>query len=742
MKQQQEESPGNLPPWTLDALLREHRHDPFCVLGMHVETHDGQSRLIVRTIVHDAASVSVLDPKRPAFACSLNLCDPTGLFQGIIPDRSKPFRYLLRITTRTGQTLERRDPYSFLPILSDFDLHLFNEGNHFGIWEKLGAHVMTVDGASGVHFAVWAPNARGVSVVGEFNGWDGRYHLLRTLGSSGVWELFVPGLREGTLYKFELLTRAGHLVLKSDPYGFYHEVPPRTASVVCRTDRHSWKDSDWLTARSQRRWLDEPVSIYEVHLGSWRRVPEEGNRPLSYREIAPLLADYASEMGFTHVELLPIAEHPFYGSWGYQVTGFYAPTSRYGTPEDFQFFVDTLHQCGIGVIVDWVPAHFPRDAYALARFDGTALYEHEDPRLGEHRDWGTLIFNYGRNEVRNFLLANALFWLDRYHIDGLRVDAVASMLYLDYSRNPGEWLPNRYGGNENLEAIEFIKRFNELVHGRFPGILSIAEESTAWPGVTRPTYLGGLGFSLKWNMGWMHDILTYMSKDPIHRRYHQNLITFGLLYAFHENFALVLSHDEVVHGKRALLDKMPGHWWDKFGNLRALYGFMFGHPGKKTLFMGGEFGQWREWDCESSLDWHLVQSPLHRGMQALVRDLNHLYRSQPALHQVDFHYSGFEWIDFRDADRSVLSFLRRAAEPSDFVVFVCNFTPMVRFEYRIGVPEPGYYRELLNTDATIYGGSGQGNAGGRWAEPIPWQGRPWSLHLTLPPLATLILKRD
>jgi len=730
------------PSIPLEDILRDHRHDPFRVLGMHRIETAGHAELIVRALVRDAAAVSVVDPAAHREIFPLAHVDAAGLFEGTIQGRDQCFRYKLRITDANGHKRETRDPYSFLPILSDFDLHLFAEGNHFNIWDRLGAHLMTVDDAAGVHFAVWAPNAAGVSVVGDFNGWDGRYHMMRSLGNSGVWELFIPGLEEELIYKFEVLTRAGHLLLKSDPCGFSHEVPPRTASVVRRLDRYQWDDNQWMAARRERRWLDEPIAIYEVHLGSWRRVPEEGGRSLTYRESADQLADYVADLGFTHVELLPVAEHPFTRSWGYQVTGFYAPASRWGSPEDFQYFVDHLHRRGIGVVMDWVPAHFPRDAYALARFDGTALYGHEDPRLGEHRDWGTLIFNYGRNEVRNFLLANALYWLDRYHIDGLRVDAVASMLYLDYSRQPGDWIPNRYGGNENLEAIDFIKRFNELAHGRHPGVLTIAEESTAWPSVTRPTYLGGLGFSLKWNMGWMHDMLTFMGKEPIFRRYHQDLITFALLYAFHENFMLVLSHDEVVHGKRALLDKMPGHWWDKFANLRALYGFMYGHPGKKTLFMGDEFGQWNEWDSENSLDWHLLDSPLHRGVQSLVRDLNRLYRAQPAMYQVDFHYTGFEWIDFHDADHSIISFLRRAANPSDFVVFVSNFTPMVRFEYRIGVPEGGCYRELLNTDATCYGGSGQGNSGGAWAEPVQWQGRPWSLRLTLPPLSTLILKRQ
>ena len=726
---------------SLADVLREHRHDPFSVLGMHQEEIDGKQRLTVRALVRNAASVDVVDVASPTKTFALEQADSDGIFTGVIPRRTNVFRYQLRIQQHDGNIRETRDPYSFLPVLSDFDLHLFSEGNHFRICDKLGAHLTTIDNTKGVHFAVWAPNAKGVSVVGDFNNWDGRYHLMRVLGNSGVWEIFIPGLDQGALYKFEILTPEGHLVLKSDPYGFHHEVPPRSASVVINIDDRKWNDDDWMATRHERNWLDSAVAVYEVHLGSWRRVPEEDSRPLNYRELAEQLTEYVKDMGFTHVELLPIAEHPYTRSWGYQVSGFYAPSSRWGSPEDLQFFVEHMHRNGIGVLMDWVPAHFPRDAHALARFDGTALYEHEDPKQGEHLDWGTLIFNYGRNEVRNFLLSNAMFWLDRYHIDGLRVDAVASMLYLDYSRPEGEWIANQYGGNENLEAVEFLKQFNILTHGQYPGILTIAEESTAWPGVTKPTYLGGLGFSLKWNMGWMHDMLTYMSKEPIYRRHHQDLITFALLYAFHENFVLTLSHDEVVHGKRALLDKMPGNWWDKFANLRAFYGFMYGHPGKKTLFMGCEFGQWNEWDSENSLDWNLLEYPLHQGLKRLVRDLNYLYRSQPALYENDFHHSGFEWIDFHDVDRNVISFLRRAKAPENFVVFVTNFSPMIRFEYRIGVPESGYYQEMLNTDSSSYGGSGAGNSGGVCADPVPWQGRPWSVKLTLPPLSTLVLKR-
>jgi 1,4-alpha-glucan branching enzyme len=592
-------------------------------------------------------------------------------------------------------------------------------------------------------FAVWAPNARRVSVVGDFNNWDGRQHPMRVRGGSGVWELFIPGLAEGEIYKYEIKGRDGHyLGLKADPYGFSSEVRPKTASVVCNIDRYKWHDQEWMAQRASRQSLQWPIAIYEVHLGSWRRVPEEGNRLLTYREIAEPLADYVRHMGFTHVELLPVMEHPLDESWGYQTTGYFAPTSRFGTPEDFMYFMDYLHQQGIGVILDWVPAHFPSDAHSLAYFDGTHLYEHEDPRLREHPDWGTRIYNYGRTEVRNFLWTSALFWLEKYHADGLRVDAVASMLYLDYSRQPGEWVPNRYGSRENLDAIDFLKRFNELAHHYYPGVLTIAEESTAWTGVSRPTYLGGLGFSLKWNMGWMHDTLLYFSKDPIHRKYHHNDLTFSLLYAFSENFVLVLSHDEVVHGKRALLAKMPGDVWQQFANLRALYGFLYGHPGKKMLFMGGEFGQWNEWNAYQSLDWNLLEYDPHRKLQLLVAHLNRLYCAEPALYEVDFEYTGFEWIDFHDADQSVIAFVRRGRDPKDHLVVVCNFTPVPRHNYHIGVPEACFYREALNTDDTKYGGSGVVNAPGRHAVPQPWHDQPCHVELTLPPLGVLFLKPE
>ncbi|MBI5097105.1 MAG: 1,4-alpha-glucan branching protein GlgB, partial [Nitrospirae bacterium] len=645
-----------------------------------------------------------MDLERRGITCPMEKIHPDGLFEGVIEDRQKVFPYRFKITDSFGNVSEFHDPYSFLPIMSPYDLHLFAEGKNYFVYQKMGAHPMSVNNIRGVYFAVWAPNARRVSLVGDFNGWDGRRHPMRVLGGSGVWELFIPGLSEGEVYKYELKTTDGLVLLKSDPYGYLYEMRPKSASIVYNLEHYQWSDTRWMSDRQGKDPLHSPVSIYEVHLGSWRRSPEEGSRFLSYRELAHELVDYVKEMGFTHVELLPVAEHPFDASWGYQVTGYFAPTSRHGEPEDFMYLVDHCHQNGIGVILDWVPGHFPRDAHGLSWFDGTALYEHLDPRKGEHKEWGTLIFNYGRNEVRNFLLSNALFWFEKYHIDGVRVDAVASMLYLDYSRQEGEWVPNKYGGRENLEAIDFIREFNELIYRYFPGIMTIAEESTAWPSVSRPTYLGGLGFGLKWNMGWMHDTLEYISKDPIHRKYHQGNLTFSLLYAFHENFVLPLSHDEVVHGKSALLDKMPGDFWQRFSNLRALYGYMYGHPGKKLLFMGGEIGQWIEWNHAESLDWHLLQYEPHQKLQRFVKDLNALYKREPALYEIDFDYTGFEWIDFHDADNCILSFLRRGRTYDDILIFVCNFTPVPRYPYRIGVPKAGFYRELMNSDSEIYGG--------------------------------------
>ncbi|HXX56725.1 MAG TPA: 1,4-alpha-glucan branching protein GlgB [Thermodesulfovibrionales bacterium] len=626
-------------------------------------------------------------------------------------------------------------------LLTDFDLHLIGEGSHYRQYEKLGARLTEMDGARGVHFAVWAPNAKRVSVIGDFNGWNAAAHPMMNLGDSGIWALFVPGLGEGEIYKYEIRSKIRkYTTQKSDPFGFYFEKRPKSASIVYDIDGYLWGDDSWIRKRVETDWLSSPISIYEVHLGSWMRVPEEDERWLTYRELAERLIPYAQEMGYTHIELLPINEHPLDASWGYQTIGYFAPTSRFGEPKDFMYFVDRCHAAGIGVILDWVPAHFPTDGHGLGFFDGTCLYEHEDPRKGFHPDWGTKIFNYGRSEVRGYLLSSALFWLEKYHIDGLRVDAVASMLYLDYSRKEGEWIPNRYGGRENLEAIDFIKKFNIVAHEQHPGILTFAEESTAWPQVSKPTYLGGLGFSMKWNMGWMNDTLEYFSKDPVHRKYHHGNLTFSLLYAFSENFVLPLSHDEVVHGKRSLLDKMPGDMWQKFANLRLLLGFMFGHPGKKLLFMGGDFGQWDEWNFDRSLDWHLLDTEPHQGLQRFVKDLNRLYLSEPSFHEVDFESTGFEWIDFHDVEGSAISFLRRAKNQSDHTVFTCNLTPVPRYKYRIGVPQEGFYQEILNSDSDFYWGSNMGNAGGILAEPIPFQLRPYSLNITLPPLAVTVFK--
>lgn len=625
------------------------------------------------------------------------------------------------------------------PFFSDMDKYLFAEGNHERVYEKLGAHLTELDGVSGVHFAVWAPNAKAVYLVGDFNFWHSTQHPMMSLGESGVWTRFEPGLGVGTLYKFRIETHDGQWLEKSDPYAFAAELRPQTASVVTDLDTYTWNDGDWLAHRAKAQALDAPIAVYEVHLGSWQR--GDGNRYLTYAELADRLIPYIKKMGYTHIELLPIAEHPFDGSWGYQIVSYFAPTSRFGSPAEFMAFVDACHQADIGVIVDWVPAHFPKDAHGLGNFDGTHLYEHADPRKGEHKDWGTYIFNYGRNEVRAFLLSNAVFWFDKYHIDGLRVDAVASMLYLDYSRNEGEWIPNIYGGRENLEAISFLKRFNEVTHGIFPDILTFAEESTAWPQVSRPVYLGGLGFDLKWNMGWMHDTLDYMSKEPVYRRYHHNELTFSLIYAFNEQFILPLSHDEVVHMKGSLVSKMSGDDWQKFANLRAYYGYMYGHPGKKLLFMGGEFGQWTEWDNEHSLKWDSLNYPPHKGVARLVADLNRLYRTEKALFEIDFKPNGFAWIDANDSENSVVAFIRRSRTGDDGVIFVCNFTPVPRYNYRIGVPEEGFYTEMLNTDAEIYWGSGMGNMGGVQSESQPWHNLPHSINLTLPPLSTLILKR-
>ena len=703
--------------------------DPHSLLG----AHPARGGVVVRAYRPDAEAVRVLP-----MDVELEQRNGNGLFEGTIAGATLPLDYELEVRYPAGNTYRLRDAYAFLPTLGELDVHLAAEGRHEELYERLGAHPRVLGGVAGVAFAVWAPNAASASVVGDFNGWDGRLNPMRALGSSGIWELFVPGALPDSRYKFEIRTRDARLRLKADPLAFRTEVPPRNASVVFEST-YEWGDGAWLEGRRSSDALAGPVSIYEVHLGSWRLNPLEGNRPLTYLEAADELAEYAVDMGFTHVELLPVMEHPYAPSWGYQVTGFFAPTARFGGPDDFRAFVDRLHGRGIGVILDWVPAHFPRDDWALARFDGTALYEHEDPRRGEHPDWGTLVFNFGRNEVRNFLLASALEWLREYHADGLRVDAVASMLYLDYSRKEGEWVPNVHGGNEDLEAISFLKQLNEVVHGREPGILMVAEESTAWPGVSRPVYLGGLGFGLKWNMGWLHDTLEYFRHDPIYRRHHHHQLTFSLVYAFSENFVLPLSHDEVVHGKGSLLGKMPGDEWQKRANLRALYAYMWAHPGKKLLFMGGELGQESEWRAEGSLDWHLLERPEHSGIQALVRDLNRHYRAEPALWEFDFDPAGFVWLEPNDAAANVVAFARFAADGSRWLVCVCNFSPVPRRGYRVGLPRGGRWRELVNTDSEFYGGSGVGNMGGVDAEARPWHEQPYSAELTLPPLGVVWL---
>jgi 1,4-alpha-glucan branching enzyme len=718
----------------LDALAAARHSDPFAILGPHRRP----DALLIRTFQPAAERVSVIGPLGDVEMARVH---QSGIFEARFPGVSEPFDYRLRIVYPGGYAAEIDDPYRYGRVISDYDLYLFGEGKHRRIYDKLGAHIVNLGETQGTHFAVWAPNAERLSVVGDFNGWDGRVHPMRNLGNSGVWEIFLPGVHEGQRYKFEIRSRAhGELLLKVDPFGFAFEVPPRSACVVIRQD-YSWGDGEWMRTRAEAHaWLNRPMAIYEVHLGSWARIPEEHNRYLTYRELTARLIPYVKEMGYTHIELLPVMEHPFSGSWGYQVIGFYAPTSRYGPPEDFKAFVDACHQNGIGVILDWVPGHFPKDAHGLARFDGTALYEHEDPRQGEHREWGTLIFNYGRNEVRNFLLANAMYWMQEYHADGLRVDAVASMLYLDYSRRDGEWVANRFGGRENLDAIDFMRHLNALTHGEQPGSIMVAEESTAFPAVSRPMHLGGLGFTYKWNMGWMNDTLEYITKDPVHRRYHHHHLTFSLLYAFTENFILPFSHDEVVHGKGSLFGKIPGDDWQKAAALRALFGYMYSHPGKKLMFMGSEFGQGREWNYDHSIDWHLLDEPLHSGIRQFVRDLNRVYSAERALHQIDFDSAGFEWIDCNDNDNSVLSFVRRATNRDDFVLALLNFTPVPRHGYVIGVPRAGSYSELLNSDGEVYGGGNVGNGGIVFSDPVPAHGRHDSLRLILPPLGFLLFK--
>jgi 1,4-alpha-glucan branching enzyme len=714
----------------IERLVSREHHDPHAVLGAH-ETARG---VTVRALRPMAETVVV----QPA-GVQLALVHPAGLFAGEIEGATLPLRYELQVTYPGGDPITVHDPYRFAPTLSDLDEHLFREGRHEQLWSKMGAHVREIDGVAGTSFAVWAPAARSVAVVGDFNYWEGLLHPMRALGGSGIWELFIPGLGSGERYKYEIRTQAGDVRQKADPFAFATELPPQTGSIVYRST-FEWTDQAYLAARRPGPPLDRPMSIYEVHLGSWRRNPLEGNRSLTYLELADELSAYVSDLGFTHVELMPIMGHPFSGSWGYQVTSYYAPTPGFGPPDDLRAFVDRMHAHGIGVILDWVPAHFPRDDWALARFDGTALYEHEDPRRGSHPEWGTLLFNYGRNEVRNFLVANALYWAREFHADGIRVDAVASMLYLDYSREADEWVPNEFGGREDLDAVAFLKELNEVLHRDEPGVVSAAEESTAWPGVSRPTYLGGLGFGFKWNMGWMHDTLGYFEQDPIHRRYHHHELTFSLVYAFTENFILPLSHDEVVHGKGSLIDKMAGDRWQKLANLRALYAYMWAHPGKKLLFMGQEFAQGAEWSHDRSLDWHLLEHGEHSGMQSLVRDVNRVYKETPALWEVDFDHRGFWWIEPNDADSNVVAFARAGADPAqDVLVCVCNLSPIPRPAYRVGLPRSGRWIERFNSDSSYYGGTDAGNLGGVDAEALGWHGQPCSAEVVLPPLGVVWL---
>lgn len=717
--------------------------DPHAYLGMHRETAASGEYMVVRAFNPNAGIIEIQDAEGTDWTPMDKIFDQ-GIFEIAFPTKNDFFEYRLRTTDKCGNSFISHDPYSFWPVITDFDIHLFNQGNHHRIFERLGAHITTINNVKGTLFAVWAPSARRVSVVGNFNQWDGLRHQMREIGSSGIWELFVPLVSEGDLYKFEIKTPTGELNLKSDPYAFYSEVRPAKASVVHDIDVYTWSDSEWLDKRASTDVFTQPVSIYELHLGTWSTAAEPDERGdifLNYRTIADRLVPYIKSMGYTHVELLPVTEHPFDGSWGYQVTGYYATTSRYGKPEDFMYFVDQCHQNNIGVILDWVPAHFPKDANGLARFDGTAVYEHSDPRQGEHPEWGTLVFNYGRHEVRNFLISNAVFWFEKYHVDGLRVDAVASMIYLDYAKKPGQWIPNKYGGNMNLEAADFLKQLNTTVFQYFQGIMMIAEESSSWPMITKPPYMGGLGFTFKWNMGWMNDFLKYISMDPIYRRYHHNNITFSLMYAFTENYILVLSHDEVVHGKHSMLDKQPGDYWQKFAGLRVTYGYTYGHPGKKLLFMGGEFGQFIEWNDKKGLDWHLLDYEMHKKMQNFVRDLNALYTSHKALYEVDFSYDGFEWIDCNDNEHSVISFMRKGKDYHDMLLFICNFTPAVNDGYCIGAPFDVDYELIINSNSEKYGGYDMDTENVILkAIREPLHGRPCRLKLTIPPLSVLVLK--
>jgi 1,4-alpha-glucan branching enzyme len=741
----------------IDLLVWNLHQDPYYILGPHQVELDGKTVWAIRAYLPHAEKAVVVDSAQPQREYTMHSVHHPNFFECIIEDQPNLFKYQLKVT-EYGHDRLFHDPYGItLNVLTEFDRHLFAEGNHYQIYEKMGAHAIELDGIKGVYFAVWAPNARNVSVIGEFNHWDGRAHQMRK-GDPGVWEVFVPGIGEGAKYKYEVKNPEGHIYEKSDPYGYQQEIRPKTASIVTNLEKYQWQDQEWMDERRNSDPLTKPISIYEVHLGSWMHGNAEeppadgypvvyaadmkpGARFLTYRELADKLIPYVKDLGFTHLELLPVAEHPFDGSWGYQVIGFYAATSRYGTPQDFMYFVDKCHENGIGVIVDWVPGHFPKDGHGLALFDGTHLYEPADSRIGEHKGWGTYSFNYARNEVKNFLIANALFWFDKYHIDGIRVDAVASIIYRNYCREPGEWLPNEYGGCEYIAGVEFLKHLHGIVYSYFPGILSIAEESTAWPMVTAPTYMGGLGFNLKWNMGWMHDMLDYFSMDPWFRQFHQNNVTFSLMYAFNENFCLALSHDEIVHEKSAMPGKMPGDAWQKFANLRCLYGYMFTHPGKKSLFMGMEFGQWSEWNVWGDLEWWLLQYDKHIGLVNYMRDLHRLLKQEGALYTIDFSYEGFEWMECNDNKNSVISFIRKGKD-GDFVVVVCNFTPVLHGSFRIGVPEPGFYKELLNSDATEYWGSGAGNYGGKSTEEIAMHNQRYSLDVCLPPLSTLVFKLD
>ena len=725
----------------INDLISGNCKNPHALLGMHAENF----KIVVRVFNVHSESIVIKDI-HTGKTYQMNRIIKIGLFECVIDDRDTPFKYELIHTTKDGHTYSVIDPYYFWPTISDYDLYLFNQGNNHRIYEKLGCHLCEAEGVKGASFAVWAPSAKRVSVVGSFNQWDGRIHPMRQMGSSGVWELFIPGLTKGDLYKYEIKTPTDEIYTKSDPYAFYAEKPPHTASVVYDLENYEWQDAHWMEKRANEDVFDKPVNIYEVHLGSWKQEPDDdpesetGFKPYSYRYLAETLIPYAKKMGYTHLELLPIMEHPFDGSWGYQVTGYYATTSRYGTPEDFKYFVDTCHKNGLGIILDWVPAHFPKDGHGLARFDGTALYENEDKRLGEHLGWGTHVFNYGRTEVKNFLVANAVYWFDKFHIDGLRVDAVASMLYLDYCREPGEWVPNKYGGRENLEAVEFIKNLNYAVYQYYPNVMMIAEESTSWPLVTKPVHEGGLGFSHKWNMGWMNDFLKYVSLDPIHRKYNMNLLTFSFMYAWSENFILVLSHDEVVHGKASMLGKMPGDYWQQFAGLRCAYGYFFAHPGKKLLFMGSEYGQFIEWKYKESLDWHLLNYPMHEKMSLFVSDLNHLYKTEKAFFELDTSNEGFELIDCKDVDNSIISFIRKGKDWHDMLIFVFNFTPETHESYRMGAPLKAKYIEIFNTDAEKYGGSNVLNTKPIIAEDIPMHEKPYSMKVSIPPLGAIILR--